>query len=99
MAADTHTVLLSLSVVSCCVDGGLGGGHYTAYAKNLKNGQWYNLDDSSVSVVHPNQVVTEAAYVLFYRRRGMTAANVGGGGGGGGGGGSGQSGASVKGRK
>ena len=55
-------------------DGGLGGGHYTAYAKNLKNGQWYNLDDSSVSVVHPSQVVTEAAYVLFYRRRGMTAA-------------------------
>ena len=61
-------------------DGGLGGGHYTAYAKNLKNGQWYNLDDSSVSVVHPTQVVTEAAYVLFYRRRGMTQSSAGGGG-------------------
>ena len=69
-----------LLCVVLCADGGLGGGHYTAYAKNLKNHQWYNLDDSSVSVVHPNQVVTEAAYVLFYRRRGVSAAAVGGGG-------------------
>eukprot|EP00456_Euglypha_rotunda_P015597 TRINITY_DN1501_c0_g1_i14.p1 TRINITY_DN1501_c0_g1~~TRINITY_DN1501_c0_g1_i14.p1 ORF type:complete len:218 (-),score=48.92 TRINITY_DN1501_c0_g1_i14:10-663(-) len=26
--------------------GGLGGGHYTAYAKNLLDHHWYNLDDS-----------------------------------------------------
>ena len=78
-------------VCSVSIDGGLGGGHYTAYAKNLKNGQWYNLDDSSVSVVHPNQVVTEAAYVLFYRRRGMGASNAGAA--------AGQSGGGVKGRR
>ena len=51
--------------------GGLGGGHYTAYAKNLKNGLWYSLDDSNVSQVHPGSVVTEAAYVLFYASRGL----------------------------
>jgi len=27
--------------------GGLGGGHYTAYAKNFENGQWYYFDGGS----------------------------------------------------
>merc|ERR1712141_96899 len=31
--------------------GGMGGGHYTAYAKNLDNKQWYHLDDSRTSRV------------------------------------------------
>ncbi|CAG9937843.1 unnamed protein product, partial [Clonostachys rosea f. rosea IK726] len=50
--------------------GGLGGGHYTAYAKNFMDGRWYNYNDSSVSQVSdPSSVVTSAAYLLFYRRR------------------------------
>ncbi|KAL9489372.1 hypothetical protein ACSS6W_001649 [Trichoderma asperelloides] len=50
--------------------GGLGGGHYTAYAKNFVDGRWYNYNDSSVSSVSdPSSVVTSAAYLLFYRRR------------------------------
>ncbi|KAI6785739.1 ubiquitin carboxyl-terminal hydrolase 4/11 [Emericellopsis cladophorae] len=50
--------------------GGLGGGHYTAYAKNFMDGKWYNYNDSSVSQVSdPQTVVTNAAYLLFYRRR------------------------------
>lgn len=51
--------------------GGLGGGHYTAYAKNPLNGQWYHFDDSSVRPVSdPESTVTSsAAYLLFYRRR------------------------------
>jgi len=49
--------------------GGLGGGHYTACAKNLINKRWYNLDDSSVSPIDdPNSVRDAAAYVLFYKR-------------------------------
>jgi ubiquitin C-terminal hydrolase len=27
--------------------GGMGGGHYTAYAKNHENGKWYDYDDVS----------------------------------------------------
>lgn len=50
--------------------GGLGGGHYTAYAKNFIDGRWYNYNDSSVHhVADPTTAITEAAYLLFYRRR------------------------------
>uniref|UniRef100_G1KHK7 Ubiquitin carboxyl-terminal hydrolase n=1 Tax=Anolis carolinensis TaxID=28377 RepID=G1KHK7_ANOCA len=49
--------------------GGMGVGHYTAYAKNKINGKWYYFDDSSVSPASEEQIVTKAAYVLFYQRR------------------------------
>jgi len=49
--------------------GGLGGGHYTAYARNFETGQWYNFDDSIVSPIQVDSVRTSAAYLLFYRRR------------------------------
>ncbi|XP_058022121.1 ubiquitin carboxyl-terminal hydrolase 4 [Ahaetulla prasina] len=49
--------------------GGLGVGHYTAYAKNKINGKWYYFDDSNVSLASEEQIVTKAAYVLFYQRR------------------------------
>jgi len=49
--------------------GGLGGGHYTAHALN-DDGVWCYYDDSRVSVnVDPKEAVTDAAYVLYYRRR------------------------------
>lgn len=49
--------------------GGLGGGHYTAYAKNFVNNKWYTFDDSRVTETEPENVITGAAYLLFYRRR------------------------------
>ena len=49
--------------------GGMGGGHYTAYAINPLDKEWYEFDDSSVSKVDPQRVVTSAAYNLFFRRR------------------------------
>lgn len=57
--------------------GGLGGGHYTAFAKNPIDHRWYNYDDSSVRPVSdPASVKSSAAYLLFYRRR--TARAIGG---------------------
>lgn len=48
--------------------GSMSFGHYTAYAKN--DGQWYTFDDSTVTKIsNPEDVVTEAAYVIFYKRR------------------------------
>ncbi|KAF9583310.1 CSN-associated deubiquitinating enzyme Ubp12 [Lunasporangiospora selenospora] len=50
--------------------GGLGGGHYTAYAKNEKQDRWYCFDDSHVSPVQNQESIkTSSAYLLFYRRR------------------------------
>lgn len=53
--------------------GGLGGGHYTAYAKNFVNGKWYHYNDSNVSPISEDQLVTANAYLLFYKRRTPTA--------------------------
>lgn len=49
--------------------GGMGGGHYTAYGKNVADQKWYNFDDSSVSMADEESVCSKAAYVLFYERR------------------------------
>ena len=48
--------------------GGTGGGHYTAVCKNI-DGNWYNYNDSSVTQTSESDVVSSAAYVLFYRRK------------------------------
>ncbi|KAG7552658.1 Peptidase C19 ubiquitin carboxyl-terminal hydrolase [Arabidopsis thaliana x Arabidopsis arenosa] len=50
--------------------GGLGGGHYTAYAKLIDDNKWYHFDDSHVSSVNESEIKNSAAYVLFYRRVG-----------------------------
>ncbi|KAG0236549.1 CSN-associated deubiquitinating enzyme Ubp12 [Actinomortierella wolfii] len=51
--------------------GGLGGGHYTAFAKNAKSDEWFNFDDSHVSPMNKlDSIKSSNAYLLFYRRRG-----------------------------
>ncbi|KAI1502730.1 hypothetical protein F5X99DRAFT_417717 [Biscogniauxia marginata] len=56
-----------------CHYGGLGGGHYTAYAKNFVDDQWYSYNGkyhhSSVSKTSSDRIVDTSAYLLFYRRR------------------------------
>ena len=46
--------------------GGSSFGHYTAYC--LNDNQWYEYNDESVSIIRENNVVSSAAYVLFYKR-------------------------------
>jgi len=49
--------------------GGTGGGHYTAYARNEKNGRWYEFDDSRVAPMPEGYPLDRAAaYVAFYIR-------------------------------
>lgn len=49
--------------------GGLGGGHYTAYGKNFFDNKWYYFDDAHVKETDPENCISGAAYLLFYRRR------------------------------
>ena len=49
--------------------GGLHGGHYFAYCKNCIDGEWYEFNDSHVSKIDSKKVVSENAYVLFYKRK------------------------------
>jgi len=61
-----------------CVVNHIGGrrsnsGHYNVYV-NLKslsgdNCQWYIADDRSVTLTTQKEIVTEKAYILFYRRQ------------------------------
>ncbi|KAJ9565237.1 hypothetical protein OSB04_001203 [Centaurea solstitialis] len=48
--------------------GNMGSGHYTAHIKLINENKWYNFDDSHVSTVSEDDVKSNAAYVLFYRR-------------------------------
>ncbi|KII87454.1 hypothetical protein PLICRDRAFT_699818 [Plicaturopsis crispa FD-325 SS-3] len=49
--------------------GGLGGGHYRAYALNHRTDKWYHFDDSYVTESRSQDAVNANAYLLFYRRR------------------------------
>ncbi|CAK4376833.1 unnamed protein product [Aphanomyces euteiches] len=56
--------------------GALGGGHYTAYAKNAVDGNWYCYDDERVRLVEESKVVTASAYLCFYVRKDMADLTV-----------------------
>ena len=49
-----------------CHHGHSGGGHYTAYAINREDQEWYEFDDSTVTKVDASVVQNAEAYVLFY---------------------------------
>ena len=49
--------------------GEMNGGHYTAYCKNHFTGTWFEFDDTGVSKCRDEkEMVSEAAYMLFYKK-------------------------------
>jgi len=50
----------------CNHSGGVGGGHYTAYAST--NSGWFEYNDSRVSSLSDSSVQSRDAYLLFYTR-------------------------------
>ena len=51
----------------CNHSGGCHGGHYTAFVKNANN-KWYHFNDTSVSEVNENNIITNKGYCYFYRK-------------------------------
>ena len=48
--------------------GSMSGGHYTAVCQNIDE-KWYEYDDSSCYPTNKRNIISQAAYVLFYRRK------------------------------
>ena len=51
----------------CNHSGGCLGGHYTAFVKNANN-KWYHFNDTSVSEVNENNIITNKGYCYFYKK-------------------------------
>ena len=60
----------------CNHTGGMSGGHYTAYCKNPVDGTWFLFDDMRVEKINENQIITKAAYLLFYARRNVGSSSA-----------------------
>ena len=52
----------------CNHSGNVHGGHYTSYVKNA-NGKWYHFNDTNVSEISEDQLVSPKAYCFFYRKK------------------------------
>ncbi|MCQ2816988.1 MAG: hypothetical protein MJ252_06960 [archaeon] len=55
--------------------GSMGFGHYISYAKNNTDGKWYEFNDSSVSQIREDSLVSSSAYVLFYKKKNIDSLN------------------------
>jgi ubiquitin carboxyl-terminal hydrolase 8 len=52
----------------CNHSGNVYGGHYTSYVKNA-NDKWYHFNDTNVTEIKKEQLVTSKAYCFFYRKK------------------------------
>lgn len=52
----------------CNHSGGVLGGHYTSYVKNANN-IWYHFNDTNVTEIKDDSIITPKAYCLFYRKK------------------------------
>ena len=48
--------------------GSLNYGHYTSICRNPIDNKWYNYDDDYVRQIPQEEVINEAAYILFYEK-------------------------------
>lgn len=49
-----------------------GYGHYTAHGLHEPTGKWYRFDDDRVHLAKEDDCVAASAYVLFYKKRGVS---------------------------
>jgi len=49
-----------------CQTGSRESGHYWSHSKNRINKKWYKYNDTSVTLLKEDSIVTKNAYILFY---------------------------------
>lgn len=49
---------------------------FAAFCKNIADNKWYTFDDTKVTEMPEEEVVTRAAYLLFYQRRNTKQCNI-----------------------
>ncbi|KAG5180703.1 hypothetical protein JKP88DRAFT_166310, partial [Tribonema minus] len=59
-----------------CSPGGIEDAASVGYPQDSRSPPWLYFDDEFVEELPPARVVSEAAYVLFYKRRRVTGANL-----------------------
>jgi ubiquitin carboxyl-terminal hydrolase 8 len=52
----------------CNHSGNAHGGHYTSFVKNA-NGKWFHFNDTNVTEIKKEQLITPKAYCFFYRKK------------------------------
>ena len=57
------------------------GGHYTSYVLNdnminKREQVWMRCNDSSISRMEKTDLISKDAYILFYKRKELTASNI-----------------------
>ncbi|KYQ92464.1 peptidase C19 family protein [Tieghemostelium lacteum] len=51
--------------------GGMNGGHYVAYVYDDMEDQWYYISDSHFKTTTLHSILTNEAYILFYKKEGI----------------------------
>lgn len=70
MSENSKPQCTTYNLIACICHHGtaLLTGHYTTYALNCYDDQWYEFDDQYVSSVQDYQVENSEAYILFYQK-------------------------------
>jgi hypothetical protein len=66
---DSNESLLYDLFAVCNHEGTMNGGHYFSYCKNYLKGEWFIFNDSCVNQISEKEVLSNSAYLLFYRNK------------------------------
>jgi ubiquitin C-terminal hydrolase len=63
-----NTANYKLFAVANHIGSSIHSGHYTAYCRDVDSDNWFCYNDSSVSHILESQIVSNKAYLLFYKK-------------------------------
>ncbi|XP_022190095.1 ubiquitin carboxyl-terminal hydrolase 10 [Nilaparvata lugens] len=66
-----YTSLYDLYACVCHI-GGVSAGHYTSYTQHPQTGEWHYYNDDYVTKQMPQEEDYSNAYILFYKKRGLS---------------------------